>query len=97
MGAENLVFTRIRSPDRPFRSQSLYRLSCPVQQDMYILVFTARSVLNNWESSPEFVCLQRKAGAPGSLCFGLVLSKLLRSNVVGIPCTGPPSDSFPRA
>jgi len=26
-GAENLAFTAIRSPDRPARSQSLYRLS----------------------------------------------------------------------
>ena len=29
-GAENLVPTGIRSPDRPARSQSLYRLSYPV-------------------------------------------------------------------
>jgi hypothetical protein len=28
-GAENLVFTGIRSPDRPARSESLYRLSYP--------------------------------------------------------------------
>jgi hypothetical protein len=28
-GAENLACTRIRSPDRPDRSQSLYRLSYP--------------------------------------------------------------------
>jgi len=28
-GAENLVHTRIRSPDRPARGQSLYRLSYP--------------------------------------------------------------------
>jgi len=30
-GAENLVFTGIRSPDRPARSQSLYRLRYPVR------------------------------------------------------------------
>jgi len=29
MGAENLVPTGIRSPDRPARSESLYRLSYP--------------------------------------------------------------------
>ena len=29
MGAENLAPTRIRSPDRPARSESLYRLSYP--------------------------------------------------------------------
>jgi hypothetical protein len=28
-GAENLAFTRIRSPDRPARSEPLYRLSYP--------------------------------------------------------------------
>ena len=28
-GAENLTLTRIRSPDGPDRSESLYRLSCP--------------------------------------------------------------------
>ena len=31
-GAENLAPTRIRSPDRPARSQSLYRLSYPTQK-----------------------------------------------------------------
>jgi hypothetical protein len=31
-GAVNLASTGIRSPDRPARSQSLYRLSYPVQQ-----------------------------------------------------------------
>jgi len=30
-GAENLTPTRIRSPDRPARSQSLYRLSYTAQ------------------------------------------------------------------
>ena len=30
-GAENLDPTRIRSPDRPARSQSLYRLRYPAQ------------------------------------------------------------------
>jgi len=29
MGAENLAPSRIRSPDRPARSESLYRLSYP--------------------------------------------------------------------
>ena len=31
-GAENLVFTGIRSPDRPVRSQSLYRVSYRAHQ-----------------------------------------------------------------
>ena len=30
-GAENLAYTGIQSPDRPARSQSLYRLSYPAQ------------------------------------------------------------------
>jgi hypothetical protein len=33
-GLENLAPTRIRSPDRPARSQSLYRLSYPAHVDM---------------------------------------------------------------
>jgi len=32
-GAENLAFFGIRSPDRPARSESLYRLSYPVPLD----------------------------------------------------------------
>ena len=32
MGAENLASTGIRSPDRPARSESLYRLSYPGPQ-----------------------------------------------------------------
>ena len=38
-GAENLAATGIRSPDRPARSQSLYRLSSPAylqKNDKYI-------------------------------------------------------------
>ena len=35
-GAENLASTRIRSPDRAARSQSLYRLSYPAHQKMNI-------------------------------------------------------------
>jgi hypothetical protein len=34
-GAENLAPTRIRSPDRPARSQSLYRLSYPAHECGY--------------------------------------------------------------
>jgi hypothetical protein len=34
-GAENLAPTGIRSPDRPARSHSLYRLSYPAQTFMY--------------------------------------------------------------
>ena len=37
-GAENLAPTVIRSPDRPARSQSLYRLSYPAHNTLYILV-----------------------------------------------------------
>jgi hypothetical protein len=36
--AENLVPTGIRSPDRPARSESLYRLSYPSSQDVDISV-----------------------------------------------------------
>jgi hypothetical protein len=32
-GAENLTSTRTRSPDRPARRQSLYRLRCPAGSD----------------------------------------------------------------
>ena len=42
-GAENLVLTGIRSPDRPARRQSLYRLSYPANtvlvQSMLIMFF----------------------------------------------------------
>jgi hypothetical protein len=36
MGAENLVSTGIRSPDRPARRESLYRLSYPGPQSRSI-------------------------------------------------------------
>jgi hypothetical protein len=36
-GAENLAPTGIRSPDRPARSESLYRLSYPGPLKIYIL------------------------------------------------------------
>ena len=36
-GAENLAPTGIRSPDRPARSQSLYRLSYPAHKENSIL------------------------------------------------------------
>ena len=36
-GAENLASTRIRSPDCPARSQSLYRLRYPAQRTLLIL------------------------------------------------------------
>jgi hypothetical protein len=35
-GAENLAPTRIRSAERPFRSQSLYRKSDPAHENWYI-------------------------------------------------------------
>jgi hypothetical protein len=37
-GAENLVLTGIRSPDRPFRSRSLYRLRYPAHPN-YLTYF----------------------------------------------------------
>jgi len=43
-GAENLAPTGIRSPDRPARSQSLYRLSYPAH--MYLCIFTKYCKLN---------------------------------------------------
>ena len=36
MGAENLALTGIRSPDRPARSESLYRLSYPGRPRKFI-------------------------------------------------------------
>ena len=36
-GAENLAPTGIRSPDRPARSQSLYRLSYPARLNTFYL------------------------------------------------------------
>ena len=51
-GAENLAPTRIRSPDRPARSQSLYRLSYPAHnwnQRQYLNYGNCSlSWLNNW-------------------------------------------------
>jgi hypothetical protein len=38
MGAENLAPTVIRSPDRPARSKSLYRLSYPSPQSNSVVV-----------------------------------------------------------
>ena len=35
-GAENLALTGIRSPDRPARSQSLYRLSYPAHMFRHV-------------------------------------------------------------
>ena len=37
-GAENIAPTGIRSPDRPARSQSLYRLSYPAQIITYTML-----------------------------------------------------------
>ena len=41
IGAENLAPTGIRSPDRPARSMSLYRLGCPVHavKHKYALIY----------------------------------------------------------
>jgi len=36
-GAENLVSTGIRSPNRPAHGQSLYRLRCPDHVDWFFL------------------------------------------------------------
>ena len=49
-GAENLDPTRIRLPDRPARSQSLYRLSYPAhckQLTLLIFVVTEAIYVNN--------------------------------------------------
>jgi hypothetical protein len=40
-GAENLAPTGIRSPDRPARSQSLYRLSYPAHKSIYLHTWKA--------------------------------------------------------
>jgi len=39
IGAENLAPTRIRSPDHPARSQSLYLLSYPAHIYIYIYIY----------------------------------------------------------
>ena len=44
-GAENLAPTVIRSPDRPARSQSLYRLSYPAH--MYVIQFHVKCAVLN--------------------------------------------------
>ena len=53
-GAENLVHTGIRFPDRPARSQLLYRLPYLVCFYMYIYIFTP-TVVHKYE-----VCLKSK-------------------------------------
>ena len=40
--AENLAPTGIRSPDRPARSESLYRLSCPGTQPKHVVKIKAK-------------------------------------------------------
>jgi hypothetical protein len=40
--AKNFAPTGIRSPDRPARSQSLYRLSYPVHKYIYIYIYIER-------------------------------------------------------
>jgi hypothetical protein len=57
--AENLAFTGIRSPDRPARSQSLYRLSYPAHQyrTVWNEIIVRTSVWLVWfePTVPEFV------------------------------------------
>jgi hypothetical protein len=48
MGAENLAPTGIRSPDRPPRSQSLYRLSYPAQQPGAVTMFYLNEIGRNF-------------------------------------------------
>ena len=48
-GAENIVPTGIRSPDRPTPSQSLYRLSYPAIKHYAFL--KAALVQDNWDAS----------------------------------------------
>jgi hypothetical protein len=45
-GAENLAPTGIRSPDRPARSQSLYRLRYPVRAFQIYLAKFSRTAIN---------------------------------------------------
>ena len=49
-GAENLANTGIRSPDRPARSQSLYRLSYPVHPELkaHHLIPSSSEIMNAW-------------------------------------------------
>jgi len=50
-GAENFAPTRIRSPDRPTRSESLYRLSYSGPPAANILNKQSRSSDKGWSSS----------------------------------------------
>jgi hypothetical protein len=53
-GAENLAPTGIRSPDRPVRSQSLYRLSYPAHSRSAIQFFLTEHITLNLENNAKF-------------------------------------------
>jgi hypothetical protein len=58
-GAENLASTRIRSPDRPARSQSLYRLSYAAHA-VAGCIFVIRDILNFFKKVSYLTALNQK-------------------------------------
>jgi hypothetical protein len=62
-GAENLASTGIRSPDRPARSESLYRLSYPGpgKRNSYVYIHRVLDVLPCWKQQvTQFVKLLKR-------------------------------------
>ena len=55
MGAENLIPTGIRSPDRPARSESLYRLRYPGTWAVSIEEYLQPSYSENFMAVPRIV------------------------------------------
>ena len=53
IGAENLTSTELRCPDRPARSQSLYRLSYPAHKHTYVMP-KARHSFRQFPSSSDW-------------------------------------------
>ena len=64
-GAENLAPTGIRSPDRPARSQSLYRLSYPARFILCTEVHISRTQTKSCHSFPHVLPSSRR---PRSHC-----------------------------
>ena len=81
MGTDNPAPTRIRSPDCPGRSESLYRLSCPAHLCiwtgfstfvcicwcLYVIYVDGRSY-NLCPGSSETECIAKRPGKSGQFC-----------------------------
>ena len=73
-GAENLAPTGIRSPDRPARSQQLYRLSYPTRRCVYVTSIIRQSIICTYQNG-EFglgahpaSCTMGTGSFPGVKC-----------------------------